>query len=368
MVKYKKFIFLIIGGFLVMLLAGFSHYDTVRPSTGFWAMEGEVFMHLAPVDPADSLSGRELYELRDDKGLTVWFGRDIFKDVCMTGQCKMMRLWVFWDGAGNYLGFQVPENEPLTKSDHTEFAGTDYEKLHNILLDTASILKDLKTEDLTVEDETKKKVEVDGYTAATKPGLAEVVVKDAVYTCHTLWHTVYGPSRKAILDILESRINEEYLARLTGSGRVNLQSAVVSYVGKYPEYHEKFYPFIMDFIRSEDTALSEKALAYFRTELLIDSEVQSRLAAILPELSAQKKYDIIWKFVEVKQVEKDVVLNLLEYFEDGSVGVGSLNLVFRLVDPAYLADERVSGILNRLSHHENAYVRNLTGRLLGSRN
>lgn len=368
MVKYKSFIFLIMTGVMVILLTGFSGHDDDRPSTGFWAMQGEIVLHMAPVDPADSLSGREIYELRDDKGLTVWFGRDIFKDVCMTGQCKMMRLWVFWDGAGNYLGFQVPENEPLTKSDHTEFAAPDYEKLHNILLDTASILKDLKTEDLTVEEEEKKEVEVDGYTAATQPGVAEVVVKDAVYTCHTLWHTVYGPSRQVITDILESRISEEYLASLTGSGRVNLQSAVITYVRKFPEYHEKFYPFIMEFIRSDDAALSEKALAYFRTELLHDSELQKRLAAILPELSAQKKYDIIWKLVEVKQVDKDVVLTLLQYFEDGSVGVGSLNLVFRLVQPDYLADERISGILNRLSQHENAYVRNLTGRLLGSRN
>ena len=356
------------AGLVVILLAGFSEYDNDRPSTGFWAMKGEIVTHMAPVDAADSLSGREIYELRDDKGLTIWFGRNIFKDVCMTGQCKMMRLWVFWDGAGNYLGFQVPDKEPLTKSDHTEFADTDYEKLHNILLDTASILKDLKSEDLTVEEESKKEVEVDGYTAATQPGLAEVVVKDAVYTCHTLWHTVYGPTRKVVSDILEARISEEYLARLTESGRVNLQSAVISYVGRYPEYHGKFYPVIMDFIRSDDAGLSEKALSYFRPELLHDTEVQRRLAGILPELSAQKKYDIIWKLVEVKKVDKEVVLTLLQYFEDGSVGVGSLNLVFRLVDLGYLADERMTGILSRLSQHENAYVRNLTGRLLESRN
>jgi len=70
----------------------------------------------------------------------------------------------------------------------------------------------------------------------------------------------------------------------------------------------------------------------------------------------------------VKKVDKEVVLTLLQYFEDGSVGVGSLNLVFRLVDLGYLADERMTGILSRLSQHENAYVRNLTGRLLESRN
>lgn len=44
--------------------------------------------------------------------------------------------------------FQVPEQEPLTKSDHTPFEPEDYEKLEGILRDTASILKDLKQEEL----------------------------------------------------------------------------------------------------------------------------------------------------------------------------------------------------------------------------
>jgi hypothetical protein len=129
-----------------------------------------------------------LFELQNENGLPIWFGRHIFKDVCISGECKMIRLWLFWDGAGNYLGLQIPEQEPLTKSDHTPFEPEDYDKLEDILRDTASILKDLKPEDLIIVPDTidaYKAYEVDGYTAATQPALAEVMVKDAVYTCHT---------------------------------------------------------------------------------------------------------------------------------------------------------------------------------------
>ena len=112
--------FPVLAAMLLLLFPGFQNPFPERPQTGFWAMEGELVTHHFE-EKADSLSGPELFELRDQSGLPVWFGRYIFKDVCISGECKMIRLWLFWDGAGNYLGMQVPEKEPLTKSDHTLF-------------------------------------------------------------------------------------------------------------------------------------------------------------------------------------------------------------------------------------------------------
>jgi hypothetical protein len=168
------------------LSAGFSGTFTERPKNGFWAMEGTLITHHFE-EKLDSLSGPELFELQDKEGIPVWFDRRIFKDVCISGECKMIRLWLFWDGGGNYLGMQIPENEPLTKSDHTQFEREDYEKLESILRDTLSILKNLEQEELIIVPDTINPYEVDGYTAATQPALAEVVVKDAVYTCHYMF-------------------------------------------------------------------------------------------------------------------------------------------------------------------------------------
>ncbi len=107
---------------------------------------------------------------------------------------------------------QLNEREPLTKSDHTPFEPQDYIRLDEILRDTVSILKDLQYEELVIEDtsqlsvddKSKKKLfEVDGYSSATLPSLKEYVVKDAVFTCYTLWHTVYGETKVFIDDILK---------------------------------------------------------------------------------------------------------------------------------------------------------------------
>src|SRR5690554_6366787 len=81
---------------------------SINSSNDFWSIKGTLVTHYFE-DITDSHSGPELFELQNENGLPVWFGRHIFKDVCISGECKMIRLWVFWDGAGNYLGIQIPE-------------------------------------------------------------------------------------------------------------------------------------------------------------------------------------------------------------------------------------------------------------------
>ncbi len=366
--KAKYFLpFLIAFG--ILMFSGFSRTFQEQPTTGFWAMEGTLVTHHF-IDQTDSLSGPELFELQSENGLPIWFGRHIFKDVCISGECKMIRLWLFWDGAGNYLGMQIPENEPLTKSDHTPFEPEDYKKLNEILRDTASILKTLQQEDLVVIPDSidpHKAYEVDGYTAATQPALEEVVVKDAVYTCHTLWHTVYGPVQTEIHQILENRISAKFLAKIFDSQKPEYISWAIESVGKHPEYHAGFYPEIMDYISSENSALANQALGYFRSELLADTTIQLQLVQLMKgtDIDMNIKYEILWKFIGTDRIHEKTVLNLLELFADQKIGVGAYNLILRLVTPEHINEnEQIVQILAHLSEDENGYVRNLTKRKL----
>ena len=343
-----------------------------RPQTGYWAMEGTLVTHYFE-EKIDSLSGPELFELQNENGLPVWFGRHIFKDVCISGECKMIRLWLFWDGAGNYLGLQVPEEEPLTKSDHTPFEPEDYDKLADILRDTASILKGLKPEDLIIVPDTidaYEAYEVDGYTAATQPALAEVMVKDAVYTCHTLWHTVYGPVQTEIFKILENNLSNEFLSKMFESKKPEYISWAIKSIENNPEFHAGFYPEIMEFIGSENAALANQALAYFRPQLLADTTIQLQLVQVMENENTDMsiKYEILWKFIGFGDIHQNAVSDLLKLFSGQKIGVGAYNLILRLVTPEHIHEnEQIARILNHLSKDENGYVRNLTKRTLSEK-
>ncbi len=330
------------------------------PQSGYLDMEGTLIRHPFP-DKIDSLSGQEIIELQDENGLSIWFSRYFFKDVCMTRQCRMIRLWLFWDGAGNYLGMHLFEDEPLTKSDHTKFTEADYAILDGILHDRNSILKELRPDDLEIETtKNDEDAAVDAYSSATRPTLIQVVVENAVYTCHTLWHTVYGHTSGAIHDILMQRANEEYLANIFRNGNSVYVSLGIDLVANARGFHEAFYPAILRFIPSDDQELSDKALAYFEPEFLLDQQLQRALASLVPEVDANRKNEIIWKFIVAGKTDADVVWQLLEMFRRGEIGVGSLNLVFRLIRPEHLSDRRISSILDSFASSDNAYIRSLT--------
>ena len=56
---------------------------------------------------------------------------------------------------------------------------------------------------------------------------------------------------------------------------------------------------------------------------------------------------------------------MLKIFYDKKIGVGTYNLILRLVTPEHISNnQEIAGILNNLSQNENGYVRNLTKRIL----
>ena len=349
---------------ILLLFTGSTKAPHNQPNTGYWALKGTIKTHIVK-DKTDSLSGPEIFELQDNDGLPIWFGRQIYKDVCMSGVCKMIRLWVFWDGAGNYLGIQTLDKEPLTKSDHTLFEDTDYAKLNSILKDTASILRTLKQEELIIVPDSINPFEIDGYTAATQPALAEVIVKDAVYTCHTLWHTVYGPSQKNIENIITQRLSKEYLTAMFETQKTAYVSWAIKTIEKNPVYHELFYKKIMEYIKSNDSSFSNQALDYFKPKLMKDVAIQHQFVELFAKVNINIKYEILWKYIEYGNTDEFVILNLLKIFNEQNMGIGTYNLILRLITPDHLRkNDDLFKIITNMSNHENGYIRNLSRKLL----
>lgn len=153
---------------------------------------------------------------RDNKPL--YYYRHIFTPVCYTGECKPVYINLYWDLLGNYIRYDLPVKEVLTKLDHREFKRDDYEKLQEILSRPNSLLADLAITDLIVPGTENLSDSVDAHTGATLKTIKNEVISGAVYTCYTLWHMAHGSVTDEIIRITDTYINPALLHRFFKSG------------------------------------------------------------------------------------------------------------------------------------------------------
>jgi hypothetical protein len=381
MIKTKLAILIFVSS---LLLGGYNYspgnsFKTAFPSKDFLNMKGITVSHVIK-NSSDSLSDDKIVELQDKNGLTIWFGRYFYKDICITGICRMVKLWIFWDGVGNYLGMQLNEREPLTKSDHTPFEPQDYIRLDEILRDTVSILKDLQYEELVIEDTSqlrvddksdKKLFEVDGYSSATLPSLKEYVVKDAVFTCYTLWHTVYGETKVFIDDILKERIDSEYINKLL-NGSENQKLFALEIIRRNNSFFFEFESQILPLVASQNKNISEKALSVITPQYLSNSENQLRFIELMDNSLPETKYEIIYKMQLIDNISPDAIILLIDKYMTGKISAGGLNQIFKIISKQMgtnkniLNNHEIENRLVQLSKHSNPYTANLTKNFLKS--
>lgn len=370
--------FLFICGFL---LPPGNPSGTAFPSKDFLHMKGTVVTHIVE-NSTDTLSENRILELQDDDGMTLWFGRYFYKDICVTGICRMVKLWIFWDCAGNYLGIQLDEKDPLTKSDHTPFEPEYYIRLDQILADTLSILKSLRYEDLVTDEITQPELddnrnlmtlfEVDGYSSATSPTLKEYVVKDAVYTCYTLWHTVYGETRAHIDDILESRIDAAYVKQLLMKESENHKIFALDIIRRENSFLSECDFMVLPLVGSLDRNISEKALLAITPQYLSSPEKQLQFVNLMDHALPEIKYEIIYKMQLVDKVSTAAVALLLDKFMSGKISSGGLNQIFKIISKQELLNKgivnnrEIESRLTQLSNHPDAYTANLTRNFMKS--
>jgi len=161
---------------------------------------------------------------RDSAGNPARYHAYVFTPVCEDDLCKPVYVNLYWDLLGNYLRYEVPLNEPLTKLDHVEFTPEEYKRLDEMLQDTESLLKDYEIEELVESAATVQPGgNVDAVTGATAKSLQAVVIPGALYTCYTLWHIVHGRVRDTIASVTDSLSSPVLLSNFLRSGNYHYQ-------------------------------------------------------------------------------------------------------------------------------------------------
>lgn len=335
----------------------------VSNDMNFLAMQGNLIEH--PYKDNDSLSEQKIIELQNNEGLTLWYGRYFHKDICVTGLCRMVKLWIFWDATGGYLGFRPEENYPLTRQDHIPFEKDDYKRLNTILADRNSIFRSLNYEDLIVrEKENKSYFHVDGYSSTTQPYLSDYAIKGAAYTCYTLWHTTHGPTRRYIADsIITPRINKEYIEKLL-KGNEKYKLFALNLLSEKPFLFDKFENTIFELIAFSDIAIAEKALSNIPNSFLENKINQHKLIDILDTAHNKIKYAIIYRLQDISELDYTSILFLFDKYNSGKISSGALNLIYDMLTSDLFQNKKIKKELIKFSRFSDNYVKNLTKSLL----
>ncbi|WP_319591285.1 hypothetical protein [uncultured Draconibacterium sp.] len=122
-------------------------------------------------------------------GDPLFFSREVFTEACETGECYPIRITLFWDFAGSFLGFSVPDAYPLTKTGHNEFSESDYFQLFTLLNHPNSKISKYTKKEL-VKVNLKNQEPTDAVSGATIKVGNEKLVSGAAFTCLTLWDIV----------------------------------------------------------------------------------------------------------------------------------------------------------------------------------
>lgn len=172
----------------------------------------------------------EVYLQYNERGLPDFYFAHVKTAVCEHGLCRLLVIDVFWDLLGNFLKYELPPGESLTKLDHLEFSKEDHEQLYSILADRGSILRDYPVEDLIVHrPPVKSRKDVDAVSAATRVEVKDAVVSGAVYSTYTLWHIVNGPISSRIEEFSRPMLTEEMVMRMLYSGNFYYQFFALNY-------------------------------------------------------------------------------------------------------------------------------------------
>src|SRR5690606_5844823 len=173
-------------------------------------------VHQIPIDTGGVSAPKDtLFQLLSATGDPVSYYRKIITEVCFDSSCRVLRVNLYWNVIGRYLGFELPTGEFLSKAEHEPFETSEYLRLHAILADSLSPLGGFTYEELVPRNNVGG--ELDGITGATSKDMLQYVVKGAVFTTFTTWHLTYGKTQAEVIRATERALDGHYMLAILNS-------------------------------------------------------------------------------------------------------------------------------------------------------
>lgn len=299
----------------------------------------------------DTIPNDTLFIIKNEDGLLHSYSRKILTGVCIDGECRLLNINLFWTVTGHYLGFQLPEGEFLSKTEHDPFTQQDYEHLHALLADPYSNLANYRIEELVpmVEND-----EVDGVSAATIAGVKNYIVENAVYTTYTLWHIVHGSTQKKIQAYTQKHLQPELAIQILNSSNQQDLIWVLENLPSDIQVTQALQDKLFNLAAHEELLVSNKAIEGIPSNWLGNQENQLQLFRHFENSSYFTQIKILNKLGEAPNLAPSIQLSLAEKLPqlNGSMVKHVLDL-FTIHQASNRESEK---IIASLLNHENQFI------------
>ena len=329
------------------------------------ALKGEientipVFAKINDTIPSDSLY---VYYTTDD--VPVKYSRKIITGVCIKGECRMVDIELFWNITGRYLGFKLPPGEFLSKTEHVKFKPEEYDRLHILLNDHQSALANYQLDELVPEKDTSKQ-KVDAVSTATIAAVLDYIVEGAVYTTYTLWHIIYGPTKREIERLTTKRMDSSLALKILESDNMRDKVWCLNHISADMEITAEMQRQFMNLISGEDVYLAERALNALKPEL-IDSKMQEKLVSAFKTAGFLQKRLILQKFREIQNPKPENFVLLTSDLQ--SLNGSLVKILLDLLEWHKISTPVITNEICELLKNENRYIANNAYRFLANAN
>ncbi len=211
--KFYCYIFLIGSG--ILMKPRFEHPPNRYHTTATIPFDWEN-LNVDTVIFEDLSTGNPLFQLRTPAGIPLFYAQNIFREVCFDQKCRSLKLIVYWNITGRYLGFELSDTQYLSKFEHEPFTPEEYGHLHELLANPYLPLGSISFNEL-IESPKTQNDGIDAVSGATSNDVMNYVVKGAAFTTYTLWNIVQGATKKRIQDLTSNHLTADLLTLILRS-------------------------------------------------------------------------------------------------------------------------------------------------------
>jgi hypothetical protein len=297
-----------------------------------------------------------------DDTLTIYYSaaaypeavsRNIHTAVCIDSLCRLVDIRLFWEITGKFIGYSLPSGGELTKREHTPFSETDYNKLIEILSDSASQLGFYTLNEIHPVKQSVNKV--DGTTGATTPDLTSWIVPQAAYTSFTIWHLTYGATRDSVMAYSRKHLlSTQILSNLLQTSDPYNQKKALEWISESKLSDNQFIEYALAILHNANYQSSRQALKFLKCTTIDKERLQKEVIGLLESDDFRIKNLAIEYIRESEKLTSPVALNLMTHLTSDNYYL--VNVILTLLEKRYNPDSEDQLKLSLLLYSKNGNV------------